>query len=385
MERGSSVQIHKKGLTILLIALLSISAFLGLSLSIVNAQLTPYTVNGSVSPGWLDYYWISNVKQGDLFLLTVTGAGLQLFYSNLTVISTPSNIVQFIANTTSDLLLRIGPAAAGTTYNIQCSHQLSRQTMQYTAAGNVPLGGADFWSISNVTKGDLFLLVVNTLTGWGIKTELSYANLTVIDTYDTQPGSDGRFISQFYAKTTSDLLLKITPKNTNVSYSVQCTHFIPTSSPTPTSTPTPTPTPTPTITPTISAPLNIDANTGAQVTFEVPASFKMAAGNFTYDFGDGKNITTSEKTVTHKYESPGNYTFTLKLGDVSESKIIESYAVTIKNPDSSGGITLDKLVIPIIGGVSVLIIGAVLRFSYGRIHGKVRGNKNKEGPAKESK
>jgi hypothetical protein len=188
----------------------------------VEGQTTQYTVNGSVSGGGLDYYWISDVKQGDLFLLTVTGATLQLSYANLTVIDTSSNIVQFIANTTSDLLLRIGPNEAGTVYTIKCSHSVDLQAMMYAATGTVVGGGADFWTISNVTKGDLFLLIVRGY-GFSWESQLSYANLTVIDT--NLGGGD--HIVQFYANFTGDLILRIKPSHWEMSYKIQCTHHIP--------------------------------------------------------------------------------------------------------------------------------------------------------------
>jgi hypothetical protein len=197
----------------------------------VEGQTTPYTVNGSVSGGGLDYYWISNVGQGDLFLLNVTGVEFELSYANLTVIETPSNVVQFIANTTSDLLLRIGPNKAGTAYTIGSTHQLSRQPMPYAAAGTVLGGDADFWRISNVTKGDLFLLIVNGDDFWDWESQLSYTNLSVIDTIGgTTLGapSNANHIFQFYANTKSDLLLRISPPwPGDMTYTIQGTHFIP--------------------------------------------------------------------------------------------------------------------------------------------------------------
>jgi hypothetical protein len=211
--------------------LLLVSTFTIPTLIPAEGQTTPYTVNGSVSGGGLDYYWISNVGQGDLFLLNVTGVEFELSYANLTVIETPSNVVQFIANTTSDLLLRIGPNKAGTAYTIGSTHQLSRQPMPYAAAGTVLGGDADFWRISNVTKGDLFLLIVNGDDFWDWESQLSYTNLSVIDTIGgTTLGapSNANHIFQFYANTTSDLLLRISPPwPGDMAYTIQGTHFIP--------------------------------------------------------------------------------------------------------------------------------------------------------------
>ncbi len=216
----------KLGIPLILLLILTFT-IIPVAVVPVKGQTMPYAVNDSVSAGKLDYYWISDVKQGDLFLLTVTGVDFQLSYPNFTVINTPSNVIQFIANTTSNLLLRIGLADTGTAYNIKCNHQISRQPMPYAAGGSVLRDGADFWRISNVTKGDLFLLVVNPdLYGgiYGFGTQLSYPDLTVIDTNDIA----GSHIIQFYANMSSDFLLKITPSWVgDMPYSIQCTHFIP--------------------------------------------------------------------------------------------------------------------------------------------------------------
>jgi hypothetical protein len=206
--------------------LLLVSTFTIPTLIPAEGQTTPYTVNGSVSGGGLDYYWISNVGQGDLFLLTVTGgATLQLSYPNFTVIDTSSNVVQFIANTTSDLVLRIGPNEAGTTYTIKCSQPLNRQAMMYAAAGTVAYDGADFWKISNVTKGDLFLLVIRGDRTWEWESQLSYTNLSVIETIGGFENPNHIF--QFYANFTGDLILRIKPLRYGMDYTIQCTHYIP--------------------------------------------------------------------------------------------------------------------------------------------------------------
>ncbi len=201
----------------------------------VKGQTTQYTINGTVSTGELDYYWISNVRQGDLFLLNVTEAAFQLSYANLTVIDTSGNVIQFIANTTSDLLLRIGPNRAGDShsvnelnrpgisYTIQCSHPFTKQVMANVGRGDVIISGVDFWRISNVTKGDLFLLIVSGNWAFDWETQLSYANLTVIDTNN----NSGDHIVQFYANVTGDLILRITPSwDGDKSYTIQCTHLL---------------------------------------------------------------------------------------------------------------------------------------------------------------
>jgi hypothetical protein len=196
--------------------------------------------SGNVIIGGVDFWRISNVAKGDLFLLIVSGNWgfdwlTQLSYANLTVIDTNGNsgdhIVQFYSNVTGDLILRITPSWAGDKdYTIQCTHLLSRTSM-YAAAGTVAGGGADFWRISNVTKGDLVLLVVNGEGFWDWESQLSYTNLSVIDTIGgttTGAPSNANHIFQFYANFTSDLLLRISPPWTgDMAYSIQCTHFIP--------------------------------------------------------------------------------------------------------------------------------------------------------------
>ena len=63
------------------------------------------------------------------------------------------------------------------------------------------------------------------------------------------------------------------------------------------------------------------AVTRTKYTFTATASAENGASivNYTYDFGDGKSVTTSEKTVSHEYEKAGTYkakvTANVKVGN----------------------------------------------------------------------
>ena len=94
----------------------------------------------------------------------------------------------------------------------------------YAASGSVLAGGVDYWRISNVAKDDLFILTISGDGFWGWESQLSYLNLTVIETNSNA----GTHIIQFYANVTSDLLLRVQPDWTPpMAYTIQCTHSIP--------------------------------------------------------------------------------------------------------------------------------------------------------------
>ncbi len=97
--------------------------------------------------------------------------------------------------------------------------------------------------------------------------------------------------------------------------------------PSPTVTPTATPTSTLTATGT-STPLI--SNTGATVTFNVPEDFpEDFDGQLFWDYGDETIVQSNDRTTSHTYNKPGNYTFTLKLEGL-ETKIVESFPVVIQ-------------------------------------------------------
>jgi hypothetical protein len=209
-----------------------------LSISVIHS-ITMYTAFDSLPHGAVHYWKISNISKGDLVLLTIAGDPYwgwesQLCYMNFTVIETNADkgthIHQFIANYTGDLMLRLQPTtihgSVGYGCSIQCSHPISAVPM-YTSCGFLPFGGVDYVKISNVNKGDLFLLTVTGDEYWKWTTQLSYANLTIIETN----GNVGTHITQFYADTSGDFLLKLQPTTvagtTGIGYTIQCTHFVP--------------------------------------------------------------------------------------------------------------------------------------------------------------
>jgi hypothetical protein len=134
-------------------------------------------------------------------------------------------------------------------------------------------------------------------------------------------------------------------------------HIAPTVSSTnpPLSTPSPTPKSTAT-------PVGLSVVASGSVTFEVPANLPVGNGNFTYDFGDGTNLTTSERKVTHVYENPGNYTFMLKIEGASENGVVETYTVTVTNPSENPLIRYTwPIVTSMVAGLSVAAILGIVR------------------------
>ena len=114
--------------------------------------------------------------------------------------------------------------------------------------------------------------------------------------------------------------------------------------------------------PTTAAPLNISVVSSGSITFEVPASFSNSGGNFTYDFGDGTSTKTNDTKVTHVYENPGNYVFTLKLEGTPEVRVLESYAVTVTPPTENPLVKYTwPIVTSIVAGLSVATITALIR------------------------
>ena len=111
------------------------------------------TESGNLSINGVDYFWISNVTEGDLVLLNIQADTWpykwesKLYYSNLTLIERifdyDTHIYEFIANETDDYLLRLF-ADFSLNYTIECNHLV-------TLAGDIDCDG-------DVDYRDLFIL-----------------------------------------------------------------------------------------------------------------------------------------------------------------------------------------------------------------------------------
>jgi hypothetical protein len=123
------LKIHGKILLSLLIALLSLSV-LGQSLSSENAQLTPYSINGTIAANAAVWHNIYYVKQNDLVLISISASNLidaAIYYPNLTVCAsegfTDRPTFQFNALQTATYLLKLsGWEGNSANYSINSSH-----------------------------------------------------------------------------------------------------------------------------------------------------------------------------------------------------------------------------------------------------------------------
>ncbi len=96
------------------------------------------------------------------------------------------------------------------------------QPPRYRELGTLPAYNPDYWSVSNVTKGDLVLLNIQVnVTDCIWQSRLYYSNLTEIQTIN----DDGTHIYEFHADATGDYLLRLYDEH-GLNYTVECTHPI---------------------------------------------------------------------------------------------------------------------------------------------------------------
>jgi hypothetical protein len=198
----------------------------------VNVNASNYTVSGSLGRFGIDFWRISSVTKGDIITVTVSvtsksGWTSEISNLNLTVIDTQNGLgthnIRVQANETGDLLLKIvAPSTESMTYNIASSHLLTMLPTCFAGA-SLANGRVSYWTICNVTKGDLVSIVIGGNWVFGFWTVLSYPNLGVADSQN----SNGAHVIQFYAKETGDMQLKVTaPGSEGMAYDLKSTHPI---------------------------------------------------------------------------------------------------------------------------------------------------------------
>jgi hypothetical protein len=358
-----------------------------------EAQLTPYEIGGSIAADGASWHNIEDVRKDDLVLISISsveGCDSSIFFPNQTLCQnigySKMHIYQFKAEESGTYLLRMSSAfGTGTSYSGTSSHKVNNASLMtpFSVNGTIAANGAVWHNIYNVNRNELMLI---SITGpVGFDSSLFYPNQTQLEHI---PYSK-MHIYQLNATQSGTYLLQMSSAfGSAVIYSGISSHsfdidVISTPSPTPLPSLTPSPTVTPAASPSTSAssastplptassttpptftatPFTISAVASGSVTFEVPTTYQNSGANFTYDFGDGTNITTPNTSVTHMYQEPGNYTFTLKLEGAPEQRAIESYSVIVTGPSENSILKyMWPIVTSVTAGLTVAAITALLR------------------------
>lgn len=161
------MKIYKKGLLFLLIALLSISAFFGVSLSTVNAQLTPYKVEGTIATNSAVWHNIYDIKQNELVLISISGSDQLdsfLYYPNQTLCDSigfsKAPVYQFNASLSGTYLLRLsGWGGYSVNYSISSSHSFDNSITIVTPTPTLTITPIPFPPI-NASIGDSVIFEV---------------------------------------------------------------------------------------------------------------------------------------------------------------------------------------------------------------------------------
>jgi hypothetical protein len=223
---------------------------------------------------------------------------------------------------------------------------LAAQSTPFRVNGTVESNGAVWHSIGGVRENELVLVSVSGSNVFN--SELSFPNLTVCASSEFSRSH----VYQFNASVSGSYLLKLSSwTGLSSDYSIVSSNEISDNAPvvdeTPDVSPTPTPTTTPTVKPTPedSVPIvAISSESGDSVKFDVLTSVsKDDASHFVFDMGDGTVITTSDRSVSHTYETPGNFTVNVSIPEVSGERIVQSYAVTV-NPKPASTIEITPLI-----------------------------------------
>jgi hypothetical protein len=395
------------GVVLVFLAFFASVSSLFISIRPTAAQITPYQTTGVLQTSSINYHYILNVKKDDRVLISINsdegGFNSEIKFFNLTTVLSfrqnafgeyPGNphIYQFIAEENGNYFLQLWNPSKALNYTIVSSHQVSTENpaliTPYQTTGVLQTSSISYHYILNVMKDDRVLISVNSFEG-GFNSEIKFYNLTTVlsfkqNAFGGYPGNP--HIYQFIAQEDGTYFLQLWNPDKALNYTIISSHQVSTEpsasptplqslSPSPTVTPatspstslspssTPLPTESPTISPTFTAtPFTINAVASGSVTFEVPSTYQSSGSNFTYDFGDGTNITTPNTSVTHVYKEPGNYTFTLKLEGAPEQRTIESYSVIVTGPSENPIVKYTwPIVTSVTAGLTVAAITAVLR------------------------
>jgi hypothetical protein len=359
----------------------------------VKAQ-NQYQTNGAILSNSTNFHIIYNVKANDILFISISpvenkGYLSAIYAPNMTRIGygssssydypkTGSHSYQYIAEDPGNYLIKLwtGPNSEFN-YTITSSHPISSGTplesTPYSTAGKIEATSTNWFTVSNVKASDLVLIGIDRREDADSHSEVFSPTLESAAVYQGEYFDGLSHSYQFIASENGNYLLKLwTQQGQAYNYTAKSSHTITSGTSGQTVSPNPQgQTPTPTVTPTpnnsIAAspsptPLKLAVVASGSVTFEVPSNLPIGSDNFTYDFGDGTTLTTTEKKVTHVYENPGNYTFTLRLEGASENRVVETYTVTVTNPSENPLIRYTwPIVTSIIAGLSVAAITAFMR------------------------
>ena len=385
MKLGKIISLKKKQnfkrtlLTFTFVLSLAILTISSLFSGTTMAQ-TQYETTGTIGNADTSYHWIYNVQANDIVVVSVNPAEFSynsyksvVFYPNLTQVGSSqldytqngygTHSYQFVADAPGNYLLKFWTEGNGFNYTVKSSHQVSSgiplQATPYSVAGQINVASTNWYTIQNVDAHATVLISVNPaeFSYNSYKSVVLYPNLTQVVSIglDYAKLDFGPHSYQFVADAPGNYLLKFWAEGNGFNYTTKSSNQISSGI---ISQVTPGPTaPASTVTP-----ANINVIAGGSVTFEVPSGYSSSGAEFTYYFGDGNNITTSETKVTHVYEKPGNYFFTLDIEGALGEKSIETYTVTVTSPSENPLVKYTwPIVTSVIAGLTVASITALVR------------------------
>jgi outer membrane protein assembly factor BamB len=205
-------------------------------------EATPYSQVASIQKADTVWHTISDVKLGDLVVLSVTPMGGNpsywslLYFPNMTVFESTdwysysvegSHSYQFIAGRPGNYLLKVSTSAeVSFNYTVKCSHRLSFPD-SYNVTGTLQKSDNVWHVISNVGVGDLVVLSVSPSGGnpsyWST---VFYPDMTVFESTDWYGYSvEGSHSYQFIANKTGSYVLKIsTDADNEFNYTIKSSH-----------------------------------------------------------------------------------------------------------------------------------------------------------------
>ncbi|MCW3998655.1 MAG: PKD domain-containing protein [Candidatus Bathyarchaeota archaeon] len=219
---------------------------------------TPYVITGSLSPTNVNYHTISNVAAGDRLVVNITstissgynlGFHSKILYPNLTAAQSltsspyyPSNPHQynFTAAVSGNYYLMIYDATSSMNYTVTSSHSVSSEKppvlTPYVVSGSLPVNMINYHAISNIHRGDVVLLTVNSSIGSGYNvgfwSAIMYSNLSTAVAIDSSPYYPGNpHIYQFIAQADGPYYVEVYHGTSDLNYSITSSH--PVSSETP--------------------------------------------------------------------------------------------------------------------------------------------------------
>lgn len=175
----------------------------------------------------VDYWWICDVIKGDLVTVIIKTDAWpswksRIYYPNLTMVENQeiyepgTHVHQFIADMTGCYLLRIY-ADFTFNYTTECTHPVSEVPMDEQSGA---LDAFDCWWVRNVTKGDVFLLSIQT-DAWPSWESRIYFNLTLTPIDEIY--KPYTHVYEFIANETGCYRLEMEAGFT-FNYTIKCTH-----------------------------------------------------------------------------------------------------------------------------------------------------------------